>query len=166
MLSNTSVLHAAADAETARALTSILAEKLQTDPKTQRGRLRKPLDPWNASAHHRGYEGSFVETLEPGKEPRLIEVSFPLEIPDDKSPLLRGWEYTPTGGSNKQVIPRLGNTGKLWDNPMPTHIKIAPSNQEHVHLATVARVKPGGTDKRIVSFGGSRADMVLDDGEC
>ena len=35
MLSNTSVLHAAVDAETARALNSILRGELQTDPKTQ-----------------------------------------------------------------------------------------------------------------------------------
>ena len=43
MLANTSELHAAADAGTARALTSILGGELQTDPKTQGGKLREPL---------------------------------------------------------------------------------------------------------------------------
>ena len=90
MLSNTSVLHAAAGAETARALISIMGEKLQTDPKTQGIRLRKPLGPWNASVHHRWYEGSFVEISEPGKGPILIEVSFSLEIPGVNASLLRG----------------------------------------------------------------------------
>ena len=81
MLANTSVLHATADTETARALTTILGGKLQTDPKTQGGKLREPLGSWNTLVHHRGYEGSFVELSEPGKPPRLIEVCSPQEPP-------------------------------------------------------------------------------------
>ena len=87
MLSNTSVFHAAASAETTRAFTSILRGELQTDPKTQGSQLKEPLGSWNKFAHHQDYEGSFVEFSEPREEPRLMEVRSSQEDPDGKGSL-------------------------------------------------------------------------------
>ena len=88
-------------------------------------------------------------------------MSFFLEIPDGKGSLLRGWEYPPTGGSKKRVSPRLGNTGKPQVGQSG-----ADGHQDHTQQPitrppgdgppTVARVKPGDIDKRIVSFGGEQ----------
>ena len=114
ILSNTPVLGAAADAETARALISILGGELQTVPNTQGGRLREPLGSWNKFVHHRGYEGSFVEFSEPGEAPRLMEVRFSPEVPGGKGSLPRGWEYASTESSNNLRSRRLGDTVRLW----------------------------------------------------
>ena len=113
MLSNTSVPHAAAGAETARALNLIMRGQLQTDPRTQGSQHKIPLGSWNKFTHHRGYEGSFVEFSKPGEEPRLIEVCSPQEDPDSKGSLLRGWEYTPTESSKTRRSLRFGATEKL-----------------------------------------------------
>ena len=108
MFSNTSVLHAAADAASARAPTLILGGGLQTDPKTQEGKLREPLGSCNNFVHHRGYEGSFIEFSKPGKAPRLMEVCSSQEDPGGEGSLFRGWEYAPTESSNNRMSPRLG----------------------------------------------------------
>ena len=99
MLFNTSVLHAAAGAETTRALTSILRGELQTDPKTQGSQLKEPPGSWNKFAHHRGYEGSFVEFSGPEEAPRLMEVCPSQEDSDGEGFLLCGWEYAPNESS-------------------------------------------------------------------
>ena len=75
MTSNTSIPHAAVGAETAIALSSILGELLQADPRTQGSKIKTLPGLWNAKSHDRGYEGAFVEFSEPGQEPRLIEVN-------------------------------------------------------------------------------------------
>ena len=75
LTSSTSVPHAADGTETARVLDCILSEIIQTDPNTQGSKLKRPLGSWNELVHHRGYAGPFVEFAEPGKEPRLIDVS-------------------------------------------------------------------------------------------
>ena len=154
--SNTSVLHAAADAGTARAPTSILGGELQTDPKTQGGKLRNPLGSWNKLVHHRGYEGSFIEFSGPVEEPILMEVCSPQEDPDGKGSLLRGWEYAPTESSNNRRSPRLGATGRLWGDPVITRIMITPSCQRHVHLAAITRKNLSDTDRRITLVGEGR----------
>ena len=46
--------------------------------------------------------------------------------------------------------------GALWAASNPDATEGYVTNQEHVHLATAARVKPGGIGKRIVSFGGEQ----------
>ena len=165
MISNTSVLHAAAGAETARALNSILRRELQTDPNTQGGQLKIPLDSWNKFAHHRGYEGSFVEFLEPGEEPILIEVSSYQEDPDSRGSMLRGWEYTPSKSSKARRGPGLGATDKLWDNPRIAYIEITHNCQRHVHLAAVTREALGGTDIRTILVGGGGGGEVELDGD-
>ena len=137
MLSNTSMIHVTADAETARALTAILGGELQTDSKPQKDKLRDPLGPCNTLVHHRGYEGSFVELSEPGKAPRLIEVCSSQEAPGGNVSLIRGWESTPAGSSSNRTSPRLKSTGKLWGNPVVICITRTPSCHEHAHLAIV-----------------------------
>ena len=118
MLSNTPGLHAAADAEVARAPTSIMGGELQTDPKRQGSKLRKVLGPWNKLAHHRGYKGSFIELSKPGEKPILMEVCSSQEDPDGGGSMLRGWEYAPTESSNNRRSPRLGDTRRLWGGPV------------------------------------------------
>ena len=75
LTSNTSTPNAIDGAASARALYDILSKLTPTDPSSQGGQLKAPLGRWNELVHHRGYAGSFVEFAEPGKEPRLIEVS-------------------------------------------------------------------------------------------
>ena len=71
MPSNTSVFHADVGAYATRAPNSILTGELQTDPTTQGSQLKTPLGSWNKFAHHRGYEGSFVELSEHGKQAEI-----------------------------------------------------------------------------------------------
>ena len=78
------------------------------------------------------------------------------EAPEGGASLIRGWKYTPTGGSSNRTNPRLKSTGKLWGNPRIACIRLTPSCQEHVHLAATTRKQVGGTDKRTVLMGGER----------
>ena len=68
--------------------------------------------------------------------------------------MIRGWEYTPRGGSSNRATPKLKSTEKLWGNPISTCVALTPSCQEHVHLAATTRKKLDGADKHTAILGG------------
>ena len=92
LTSNTSILNAVDGTETAETLYDILSDVTQIDPSSQGSKLKNPLGRWNELVHHRGYAGSSVEFTEPGKEPRLIEVSFTRDCGGLDGSVLQGLE--------------------------------------------------------------------------
>ena len=111
------------------------------------GKLKAPLDPWNVKSHDREYEGSFVEFLEPGQEPRLIEVSSSQADYETGGSLLHWWAYVSTKGIGVKRILTTGSIGKRWGNPAVICLEIKPNRQAHVHRAKVTKGTLGDTDK-------------------
>ena len=68
-------------------------------PQDTRSQLKEQLGSRNKFAHHRGYEGSFVEFSGPEEAPRLMEVCPSQEDSDGEGFLLCGWEYAPNESS-------------------------------------------------------------------
>ena len=64
--------------------------------------------------------------------------------------------YAPTKSSNNRRSPRLGDTGRLWGDPVIVCITITSRCQQHVHLATGTRKILGGRDRRISLLGGGK----------
>ena len=74
-----------------RVLCCILYEVILPGTKTHGQKLKAPLGPWHARAHHRGYKGFFAEVTMPGTAKRLIEVVSSQCGKDHDRSILRGW---------------------------------------------------------------------------
>ena len=111
LTSNTSGPHAADCTGAVRVFDWILGETIQTDPRTQGSTLKRPLGPWDELVHHRGYTGSFVEFLEPGAYPRLIDVRSAQDYGEVGKSVLQGLEFQPFLASDARGSDRKGATG-------------------------------------------------------
>ena len=126
-------------------------------PKTQGRRLKRPLGPWGELVHHRGYAGFFVKFLEPGKDPRLIDVSSTQAYGEEGISLLKGWECQQSLASDTRRSGRKGATGEMWGNPVLVALTIEPDYQTHVRVVNVTKGEPGDTDRSGTSFMGGKS---------
>ena len=91
------------------------------------GRLKKAIGPWNELVHHSGYAGTLVEFTEPGKEPRLIEVSPTQNCGELAGSVLQGWEFQPTSPPNLRRGARTDSMGGNGKPRSPWPSKSSPS---------------------------------------